>query len=278
MTLPAHARADYSNARQLLNSAHRRPNAVSLIHAAPGYTRRWTVREVADLVARAASWLRNHGVGEGDHVVCCAPNDPAHLILALACQWIGAVFVPMPVTAAPAELRMLTAIAEARVYVGTRQELADVVSPGEFFAAISAVAPIDTQPARLSEAIVAMVFTSGSSGDPKGVCLSAGALWWSALAFRSGFGYAPASETELVCAPLSHIGGLNGTTLDVLAGGGTVVILPRFEPRQVLDTIERFRVSMGFVVCVPTMVAGTTRLPTVAARGSVIVASPTRRR
>lgn len=252
MRSPA-GRADYSSARQLLNAAHRRPDKTSLIHVTATGERSWTTREVADLVARSAAWLRARGVGEGDRVACCAPNDPAHLLLALACQWIGAIVVPLPVSAAPAELADLISRAAPTVTVTTRtDEVAGSLTPAAWLAEVGTHPPITDAPVRLDQHIAALVFTSGSSGEPKGICLSAAGLWWATMSFRTGFDYAQASQVEMVCAPLSHIGGFNGTTIDILCGGGTVVVIDRFEAGPVLDVIERHRVTIGFAV--PTMI------------------------
>ncbi|MDU0968477.1 MAG: AMP-binding protein [Actinomycetaceae bacterium] len=250
--MAASARADYSAARLLLNAAQRRPDRVALVGIRQAGARSWTTRQVVEDVAKCASWLRAQGVGPAQRVVCCAPNDPLHLVMALACQWIGAVFVPLPALAADPELRAMLDAAAPRVVVTDRvAQVAGAYSLAAAEAAIAQAAPLDTAPVRLADDLAAMVFTSGSSGEPKGVCLSAAGLWWAGQSFRTGFDYAVASQVEMVVAPLSHIGGLNGTTLDILANGGRVVVLDRFRPGQVLRTIEDYGVTIGFVV--PTM-------------------------
>lgn len=97
----------------------------------------------------------------------------------------------------------------------------------------------------------AIVYTSGSSGTPRGVVLTHAQLWWASASFRDGFEYSPGQDVVGVCAPLSHIGGFNGTSMDTVSHGGTLVIFSTFAPDQVLRSIEKYRISMMFAV--PTM-------------------------
>ena len=80
-------------------------------------------------------------------------------------------------------------------------------------------------------------------------------MWWGSTNFREGFDYAPTSSVVGVCAPVSHIGGFNGTSMDVWTRGGTLVTLGfpgSFNARGVLDAIGRYRISM--MVAVPAIV------------------------
>lgn len=96
----------------------------------------------------------------------------------------------------------------------------------------------------------ALLLTSGSAGTPKAALLTHEQLWWGSQNLRWGFHYSPA-DTELVTAPLSHIGGLNGTTLDIFAHGGCVVVVRDFDAGVVVDQLARSRAAIMFAV--PTM-------------------------
>ena len=91
------------------------------------------------------------------------------------------------------------------------------------------------------------MYTSGTTGRPKGAMLTHGNLLWNninaALAFDT-----LEDDITLVCAPLFHIGGLNVTTLITLLKGGTVVLLRAFDPAKVLDLIEEHRITSMFGV------------------------------
>ncbi|MCI5826472.1 MAG: acyl--CoA ligase [Arcanobacterium sp.] len=108
------------------------------------------------------------------------------------------------------------------------------------------------------EGVGAIILTSGSAGEPKLVPLTYENLWWGSRNFREGFEYSNA-DVELVVAPLTHIGGFNGTTVDLFSHGGTVVVVREFRPATVLRELERRRVAMMFGV--PTMYAALLRDP-----------------
>lgn len=100
--------------------------------------------------------------------------------------------------------------------------------------------------------LAAILFTSGSVGMPKAVGLTHEQLYWGSQNFRDGFEYSTV-DIELVVAPLTHIGGFNGTTLDLFSHGGTVVVMREFDPALLLKQIERHKVTMMFGV--PTIYA-----------------------
>ncbi|MDO4612928.1 MAG: class I adenylate-forming enzyme family protein [Actinomycetaceae bacterium] len=231
---------DYSAARALVDQERRRPNHVCLIDE---NGRQWRTRDLVAALRGIAGWLKAQGIEAGDRVALVGHNSWRHLALALACQWIGAAFVPLPVSATQAERSGMIGLVTPALVL-------DQDTWGSLDAAVDH-RPVSFGPRRVGEEIAAVIMTSGSSGAPKAACLSARALWWANRAFRDGFGYAPREETHLVAAPLSHVGGFNGTTCDVLVHGGCVVILPRFSVGGVLEAIANRRVTMMFAV--PTM-------------------------
>lgn len=96
---------------------------------------------------------------------------------------------------------------------------------------------------------LAIVHTSGTTGRPKGAVLSSGNFFHSAVAATLRLGHLP-RDRWLCVMPLWHVGGLALLTRAVLQGA-TVVLLPRFDPEQVLSTLGRERISL--VSLVPTM-------------------------
>jgi fatty-acyl-CoA synthase len=107
------------------------------------------------------------------------------------------------------------------------------------------------------------MYTSGTTGRPKGAVLTHGNMTWNATNQLLGFDLAP-DERTLALAPLFHIGGLNGTVNPTLLRGGCVVIVRRFDPAATLEVIEQQRVNSFFAV--PTMLDAMAREPGFATR------------
>ena len=250
---------DYSPARALLAAARRHPERLSLVDAVTG--QEWSVREAADTVAHLARAFAEAGIGEGTRIAVIGANSPWHYIVHVAASWLRAVTVPlsprMPASALASmcmqadvswvfhdEASSPTALALASA--GARR-----ASFGDLAAWVDRAAPMSTAPARCGDELAAVLFTSGSTGTPRPVELTHEVMWWGSTNFREGFDYAPTSSVVGVCAPASHIGGFNGTSMDVWTHGGTLVTLGfpgSFDARGVINAIERYGITMMFAV------------------------------
>ncbi|GDY31551.1 acyl-CoA synthetase [Gandjariella thermophila] len=214
-------------------------------------------------VRRLAHALRGLGVRRGDRVAYLGANHPAFLETLFAAGTLGAVFVPLNIRLAGPELAHCLADSGAEVLVhAPDQAEAAAVSPGtmrhriplagsggyEELIAAAPAGPID-EPVGLDDPCMIM-YTSGTTGRPKGAVLSHGNIIWNSINVLVDIDLA-ADEVTLVVAPLFHTAGLNMTCLPTLLKGGTVVLVPAFDPVRVLDLIERHRVTYMFGV--PTM-------------------------
>ena len=255
---PAAVAPDYSPARALLRAAEQHPSRASLVDGATD--RVWSVAESADAVARLAGALHGRGLGASSRIAVIAQNSPWHFLIHVAASWIHAATVPMsPRAPAPRLREMLEAAAVDLVVVDEAGAAALAGGAGVPVVAVSDIeewsrlAPAPAgPPLPCAQEEAAVVFTSGSTGLPRPVRLSHAALWWASACFRDGFEYSPGSHVAGVCAPLSHIGGFNGTTLDTFSHGGTLVVVgPSFDPVRTLECVQRHRIAMMFVV--PTM-------------------------
>jgi long-chain acyl-CoA synthetase len=218
----------------LLEHARARPDAVALRVKRRGRWEEITWAAYADRVARVAHGLRALGVSAGDAVAIHGENRPEWVIADLAAQGIGATSVGVYPTSPAAELEYLLAHSEAAVLVAEDEEQLDkalavrerlpalkkivlidprnvralddpmivtwddLVGEGDVDAYAQAVATIDPT------AVALIVYTSGTTGPPKGAMLTHANLTWAAERFRQAFGTTE-NEELLSYLPLCHV-------------------------------------------------------------------------
>jgi acyl-CoA synthetase (AMP-forming)/AMP-acid ligase II len=280
------SKVDLSPARAVDRLARYEPDLRSLEYEG----RWWTAAELADTTARLGVVLSDLGVRRGDRVAYLGLNSPTFLLLYFACARLGAVFVPVNFRLAAGEVHAVLTAASPRVVVAedghraVADEVADDLTvhrwllvdddaavpvhgtPHPRWAALSplvATAQPRADTVALGEDdVAALMFTSGTTGRPKGVILTHGNIWWNAVNVDSVV-HTRKDDVTLAAAPLFHIGGLNALTLRTLVRGGTVLVRRSFDPAQVLDDLVRHRVTSTFGV--PAMFSALMRVPGFAA-------------
>jgi fatty-acyl-CoA synthase len=240
----------------------------------------------AERVRRTAGALAGLGVRAGDRVAWTGGNHPSALETLYACGQLGAIWVPVNARLTAAEAEYVLGHSGAVVVVHGRDhgELADALHarlpgvrawvaaepataggsaslPYEDLLAAADPAPRD-EPVTLDDPCLIM-YTSGTTGRPKGAVLTHGNMTWACMNQVLAFDLA-ADERTLALAPLFHIGGLNGTVNPTLLRGGCVVMVRGFEPERILATIAEQRVTSFFAV--PTMLDVMSRHPDFTAR------------
>jgi len=196
--------------------------------------------------------LRDHRVRPGDRVLIVAENCPEHVALILACSRVGAWSCGVNARMAPGELAAFEAQADARcVYytaavsdaAATHAHAAGAnasVLPALRCGAVRDAAVAETGTA--AEAVAAIIFTSGTTGTPKGVLVSHDGL--------THFGRVSAQSRALgrddrsyACLPMTHIFGLATLLAASLHAGAGLVMRARFDPADVLLALAEHRVS-----------------------------------
>jgi fatty-acyl-CoA synthase len=232
-------------------------------------------------VRRVAAALAALGVVSGDRVTWTGGNHPSALETLYACGQLGAIWVPLNARLAAPEAEFVLTHSGASVVVHGRDhgELTDALRdrlpavrhwvaaeppsdggsgclPYEELLADADPEPRD-EPVALDDPCLIM-YTSGTTGRPKGAVLTHGNMTWNAVNQLLGFDLAQ-DERTLALAPLFHIGGLNGTVIPTLLRGGCAVVVRRFDPAETLAVIEEQRVNSFFAV--PTMLDAMAREP-----------------
>jgi fatty-acyl-CoA synthase len=240
--------------------ARLQPNRPAAVDLAGG--RRWTYAELDAAIARAVGVLRRRGVGEGDRLVVLARNRVLLAVLHLACARLGAMFVPLNWRLSPAEIAALIADAEPVLIVGDGQ-LAALGVDGVDLDALQA--EVDTAepeaPASFDRERPSLIlYTSGTSGRPKGALLSERNLDQTAINFGR-LGKVTHQSAFLVDAPMFHIIGLVTSIRPGLMHGGTILVSDGFEPGRTLSRLGDPALGVTHYFCVPQMAATLRRHP-----------------
>jgi fatty-acyl-CoA synthase len=220
---------------------------------------------LADEIEKLAAGLAHDlHIRPGDRVAVLACNRPEFLALVFACARIGAICVPLNWRLAPPEHRYILQNAEASVLFcepafrdgieTIRAELADCALVGFGFSGkgwrdYAALLKSDSAAPRRGrrEDPALLVYTSGTTGRPKGAVLTQDALHWNAVNSTAMHDLV-STDRVLTFLPLFHVGGLNIQTLPALHAGATVVLQARFQPTEALQAIARRRPSLTLVV------------------------------
>lgn len=209
----------------------------------------------ADLAQRAralAGGLAGRGIQAGDVVAALLPNDTSFAVLLHALDLLDATFLPLNARLAPRELTFPLGDSASRLLIhqddalGAKARRTARSAPGvEAIALENLMAdPIDVLPARRvgRDTPLAVLYTSGTTGRPKGACLSRANFEASATASALHSGVLP-DERWLACMPLFHVGGLSILIRSAIYGT-TAVIHDRFDPAAVDAALEEDRITL----------------------------------
>jgi fatty-acyl-CoA synthase len=199
-------------------------------------------RLVPEALATVATLhLRREGVQRGAIVAWLGHNSWDQLATLVACQRLGAVLLPLNWRLAAAELAQIVRHAGAGHLMGTPEMEA---LAGE----VLALAPLTPGPATgVLPGDLLLVYTSGTTGAPKGAMHTATGLQAGALAAIAAQGLTAQSRV-LSVLPLFHVGGLCIQTLPALAVGAKVLLHPRFEPGAWFDAVAGWRPTTTLLV------------------------------
>jgi fatty-acyl-CoA synthase len=238
--------------------------------------------QFADRSVRMANALRDRGVAKGDRVAYLGENHPSFLETLFACASLGAIFVPLNTRLAPPELQFqlqdcgVVALIHARSLSGLAARgaagtavarlvavddsvddsvdggaagVGDLAARGADGAAMEdfeevlasgADQPID-EPVTLDDGAM-ILYTSGTTGRPKGALLTHGNITWNCINVIVDFDFSSA-DVALMISPMFHVASLDMGVLPTLLKGGTVVLEARFNAGRILELIEKHRAT-----------------------------------
>ncbi|MEH7108762.1 acyl-CoA synthetase [Bacillus sp. JJ1764] len=244
----------------LENRARLSPNKKAIIEEVTN--KAWTFAELNNRARSVAGWLKHNGVNKGDRVALLAPSHLCYFDLLFACGKIGAIFVPLNWRLSIHEIMEIIEDCEPAM-IGIHQEFRDRYHPlakqvpesfyigNEEYEKIAVFQGTAGFIDDIDEADpLAMIYTGGTTGKPKGVVLSHQSILWNAMNTIISWGLAE-DEVTINYMPMFHTGGLNALSIPILMIGGTVVIGGAFTGGKAVDSINRYRCTI--ILLVPTM-------------------------
>lgn len=234
--------------------------------------------KLADRSVRLADALRAGGVAKGDRVAYLGENHPSFLETLFACGQLGAIFVPLNTRLAPPEVQFqlqdcgaatlihglsldaLAAAGAAGTAVTRRIAVPDSAAPDgqapdghvpegqgttaaeDFEAVVASGADqyVDVEVGLDDGAMI--LYTSGTTGRPKGALLTHGNVTWNCINVIVDFDFS-SKDVALMISPMFHVASLDMGVLPTLLKGGTVILESRFDPARILALIEQRKVT-----------------------------------
>ncbi len=235
-----------------------------------------TYRQLDEAARRFAAALRDLGVAPGQHVAIMVPNVPQFIIAYFGAHYAGCPVVPLNVLLTGADVAyhlrdsdsvalvawegMLEAaqsgfdrVDHCRHLIVARPGPDEGRAPGtlDMNALLAAATPVEDLPATSADDTAVILYTSGTTGQPKGAELTHFNLFYNALYSRTNLFGISKETVALVTLPLFHSFGQTVLQNAVLGAGGALVLLPRFTPDDALGLMQAHRVTL--FAGVPTM-------------------------
>ncbi len=255
------------------SSARRHPDRIALVVG----ERRITYRELDGAARRFAGALQGLGVEPGKHVALMLPNVPQFVIAYFGAHYAGCPVVPLNVLLTANEVAYHLRDSDAVALVAWEGML-EAAAPGfdrvehcrhlvvaraaptaagavpdayDMGSLIAAATPVEDLPPTQPDDTAVILYTSGTTGQPKGAELTHFNLFYNALYSRGRLLDMSAETVALVTLPLFHSFGQTVLQNAVLGAGGTLVLLPRFTPDDAFRLMQEHRVTL--FAGVPTM-------------------------
>src|SRR5688572_21012744 len=221
---------------------------------------------------RIAGLLKDKGLEPGDRVGVMLPNVPYFAVVYYGVLRAGGVVVPMNVLLKGREVGFYLEDSGAKILFawhgfeeaaskGAEDAGAELISvePGEFEKLVGSAEP-DTEVAdRTKDDTAVILYTSGTTGTPKGAELTHGNLRENVRVTASNLAGAKEDDVILGALPLFHSFGQTCGLNTTIFAGATLTLLPRFEPQKAMEILERDKVTI--FQGVPTMYVALVRVP-----------------
>ncbi len=246
-------------AHNLIGSAERYPDSPALLIGDAMIT----YSELDDATARVAGLIRERGLVPGDRVGIMLPNVPQFAFAYYGVLRAGGVIVPMNVLLKQREVEFYLGDSEAKLIFAWHELAGEaelgaaavgaeciVVEPESFAGSLAAVEPVEEVADRAAGDTAVILYTSGTTGKPKGAELTHSNLAINADVSKALFTL-DHDDVVLGALPLFHAFGQTCGLNAAISAGSSLALIPRFSPDRALTTIQRDGVTV--FEGVPTM-------------------------
>jgi len=220
--------------------------------------RQWTYLQLDKTINRLASWIVDEFGGQSEtRLTTLSKNCAEMLILQLACSRAGAIFVPFNWRLASAEIEALASDAEPKI-VFHDPDMTPPDAKGILVSEMLNLGHDGAKPPKSArrpfDAVSTLLYTSGTSGRPKGVMLSEANSFWGCSNLI--YGNDVTKRSVFLCdMPLFHTAGLFAAARTPLQAGGAVHISHGFDPQKTLQRLSDPKRSVSHYFSVPQMAA-----------------------
>ena len=219
--------------------------------------------ELENRIKGIAASLRADGFKAGDRLALLLPNSPEYIELVYACSWLGVIVVPLNTRLSLVEIDRV--LADATPHGLVRHSSLPTPTVPMSWQRVLDQDPLKIQndlpssPVYDPDAVLALIYTSGTTGQPKGVMVTHASILADVHHFNYWMRYAEGA-IYLHAAPLFHIADFPAI-FAAPAFGAYQLTLPKFNPQNFCEAVERERVS--HTILVPTMINLLTKFPEV---------------
>jgi fatty-acyl-CoA synthase len=223
---------------------------------------KWTYKELNNRSSSVAAWLKSKGVTKGDRVALLSPNDISYFDLLFACGKIGAIFVPLNWRLSVHELNEILLDCTPRLigihhrYIqmftsfGTSIAESFTVGGSQYNKIVNQKVDHHYSENISEQDPLAIIYTGGTTGKPKGVVLSHQSIQCNAINTILSWNLSE-EDVTINYMPMFHTGGLNALSLPILMIGGTVVLGDQYTGQKVVLSIHQYNCTI--ILLVPTM-------------------------
>jgi fatty-acyl-CoA synthase len=244
----------------LANRARISPAAAAIVEGEAGT--RWTYGQLNTRAENVATYFMSIGIKKGDRIALLSPNHISYFDIFFACMKVGAIFVPLnwrlskteisyiladctpTFVAVHSSLKGLLAIENLIQHIDIDSAKYESITEGREMSFHEITTEIENNDP------LAIIYTGGTTGKPKGAVLSHQSILWNGLNTIVSWSLSE-KDVTLTYLPMFHTGGLNALSIPILLIGGKVVIASDFEPYKAVELINQEGCTV--VLLVPTM-------------------------